>query len=75
MKKGIKSINQGKGRRMEPDVDGKEVLTVVEVADLLRMKPIAIYNAIRHGVVPGLKIGNRWRLSRQAVLEALSVRK
>ncbi len=74
MKKRINSIKQVKGQ-MELNLDAAEVLTVVEVATLLRMKPTAIYNGIKNGVVPALKIGNRWRLSRQAVLEALDVRK
>ncbi len=71
MKKGINSIKQRKGQT-ELNVDAGEVLTVDEVAIFLRMKPNAIYNAIKHKVIPALKVGNKWRLSREAVLEALN---
>jgi excisionase family DNA binding protein len=52
-----------------------EVLKVDEVALLLRMKPNAIYNGIKNGVIPALKIGNRFRLSKRAILESLNVKK
>jgi len=75
MKTGVKNIKQGKEGRMKTNVDGQEVLTIAEVAILLRMKPVAIYNAIKNGVIPALKVGNRWRFSKQAVLESLNVKK
>lgn len=75
MNKGIRTVKQGKGGRVGVNVDPIEVLTVVEASTLLRMKPEAIYNAIRNKVIPALKIGNRWRLSKEAILEALNVRK
>ena len=72
MKGESKSMSEkGKGRRMEPDLDGKEILTFNEAAAFLRMGPKAIYNGIKNGVIPGLKIGNAFRFNKRALLEAL----
>ena len=69
----MKSENKKGSARVEWNPE--EVLKVDEVALLLRMKPDAIYNGIKNGVIPALKIGNRLRLSKRAVLEALDVKR
>lgn len=53
----------------------EEVLGTEETAMLLRMNPVAVRNAVRNGVLPALKVGNKWRFSKQAILESLNVRK
>ena len=49
----------------------KEVLTIHDTVLLLGMTAPAIRNAVKNGVIPGLKIGNRLRFSRQAILNVL----
>ena len=61
--------------RVEVNLEGKDALTTNQVAVLLQMGAGAIYKAIRRGVLPGLKMGNGYRFSKQAVLEALNVKK
>ena len=46
------------------------VLTVPEVADLLRMSRQTIYNMIRAGKIPHFRVGNKVRFSR-ADIEAM----
>ena len=56
-------------------LETKDVLNTQEVAVLLRMKPTAIYHAVKNGILPTLKIGNRLRFSRGAILQALDVKR
>jgi excisionase family DNA binding protein len=66
------TLEKGKGSRMDhPNLDGEEVLTFNEVSAFLRMGEKAIYNGIKNGVIPAVKIGNAFRFSKQAVLETL----
>lgn len=46
-----------------------ELLTVTEVADILRTTPNTIYRWLRAGKFPGVKIGKEWRIKKD-VLEA-----
>jgi len=52
----------------------KEVLTIHDTVLLLGMSAPAIRNAVKRGVLPGAKIGNRLRFNKRAILEALNVR-
>ncbi len=49
-----------------------ELLTVDEVAALLRTTPNTIYRWLRAGKIQGVKIGKEWRLHRDALLSKLS---
>jgi excisionase family DNA binding protein len=42
-------------------------MTVVEVAAALRVSRATIYRLVNTGVLPGLRVGNSVRVSRQAV--------
>ncbi len=55
------------GRAPEPDV-----LTLDEVADLLRVEPREVEQLVRDGALPGRRIGSAWRFSRAAVLDWLA---
>lgn len=51
------------------------LLTLKEVADLLRLSPQTIYKMIREGTLAAVQIGNQWRFERdkiQAWLESRS---
>lgn len=50
-----------------------EVCLVEDIAQHLRRSPTAVRALIRSGRLPGLKVGRRWVLTREAVLAALSV--
>lgn len=55
-----------------PDDGGSEVLTVDEVAALLRVNRKTVYNVIADGDIPGvLRLGRALRISRRAVVEWL----
>jgi excisionase family DNA binding protein len=52
----------------------KEVMNLYDVMKLLDMSAPALRNAIHRGIIPGVKIGTKFRFSRRAVLEALNVK-
>jgi excisionase family DNA binding protein len=51
-----------------------EVLTVAEVADVLRVHPTTIYRLMKRGDLPAFKIGENWRISSDALELWLSER-
>jgi excisionase family DNA binding protein len=43
------------------------LLTVMEVAKILRLHPNTIYRLMKRGEIPAFKIGQSWRISGAAV--------
>jgi excisionase family DNA binding protein len=41
----------------------KAVLTIGEVAEMLRVHPTTVYRLLKRGDIPGFKIGGNWRVS------------
>lgn len=48
-------------------VNSKAVLTIGEVADMLRIHPTTVYRLLKHGDIPGFKIGGSWRVGVNAL--------
>ena len=54
------------------DAELPAVLTVAEVAAYLRLDPRTVEtNLLRPGVLHAKKVGSRWRITREAVVEYL----
>jgi len=51
-----------------------EVLTVKEVADLLKLHQTTVYKMIKSGELPAFKIGSDWRFHRSQIAEWLKSR-
>jgi excisionase family DNA binding protein len=49
----------------------REVLTLDEAADLLRIEPDQLTKLVESGEVPGRKLGDDWRFTRMALLNWL----
>jgi excisionase family DNA binding protein len=49
----------------------EEVLTVHEVAALLKTTPATVYSWCRAGKLPAFKIGQQWRIRAQALDEMM----
>lgn len=47
--------------------DYDDYLTPYEVADELALSLTTVYNLLRAGKLPGVKIGRSWRISRDAL--------
>jgi excisionase family DNA binding protein len=45
----------------------KTVLTIGEVAEILRVHPTTIYRLLKRGDFPGFKVGGNWRISTTAL--------
>lgn len=45
----------------------KELLTTNLVTELLQVDQTTVYRLLKNGRLPGVKIGNQWRFSRQAI--------
>jgi excisionase family DNA binding protein len=51
---------------------GEEVLTLEELAELLRLEPAEVLASARAGDIPGRRFGEEWRFARAAVIEWLA---
>jgi excisionase family DNA binding protein len=47
----------------------KDVMTVQEVAEYLRLNEMTIYRLARTGEIPALKIGRNWRFKKELIDE------
>ncbi len=56
----------------QPNMGGEEVLTIDELASLLRLPRQTVENLARDGELPGRLIAGEWRFARSAVLEWLA---
>jgi excisionase family DNA binding protein len=61
--------DHGGGPSAEPSV-----LTVVEAATLLQVKPGHVYRLLNSGEMPGRRVGGVWRISRPQLLNWLEGR-
>jgi excisionase family DNA binding protein len=43
------------------------LLTVPEVAEILRMHSVTVYRFVKRSVIPGFKVGNTWRISKASL--------
>lgn len=48
------------------------VLTINEVAEMLRMHSTTVYRLVKRGEIPGIKIGGHWRVTRASLDSFLS---
>ena len=48
-------------------MDLENLLTLKEVASLLRLSPQTVYKLLREGSLPAVKIGNQWRFDPEQV--------
>jgi excisionase family DNA binding protein len=56
--------------RVQP-LTRQDVMTAGEVADLIRMPLSAVYELARRGLIPGHRIGRRWRFIQREIEEWL----
>jgi excisionase family DNA binding protein len=47
--------------------NSKTVLTIGEVAKMLRVHPTTVYRLLKRGDIPGFKIGGNWRVGVNAL--------
>ena len=45
----------------------ENVMTVQELAEYLRMKPLTIYKHVTVGKIPGFKVGSHWRFKKETI--------
>ena len=56
-------------------MEKSKLLTVKEVADILRISRFSVYNLVKRGDLPALKILNKLRFSHQNIEDYLSKQK
>jgi excisionase family DNA binding protein len=54
-------------RSSRSQTDIKSVLTVSEVAEILRLHSTTIYRLVKRGDLPGFKLGGNWRINRASL--------
>ena len=57
------------------EISQKEVMTVEDVADYLRVPRSSVYKLAQTGELPGRKVGKHWRFHRKTMESWLSDRK
>ena len=56
-------------------INKSKLLTVKEVADILRISRFSVYNLVKRGDLPALKILNKLRFSHQNIEDYLNKQK
>ena len=51
-----------------------EILTIPEVAELLKIAEKTVYSLVQKRGLPGFKVGGQWRFSRPAINEWIDAR-
>lgn len=49
----------------------QEIMTVMEVADYLRLNEATVYRLAQQGKIPGVKLGRQWRFKKEALDQLL----
>ncbi|MHB8383238.1 MAG: helix-turn-helix domain-containing protein [Candidatus Binataceae bacterium] len=52
--------------------DFGKILTIAEVAQILRMHRNTVYRLVKRGDLPGFKIGDNWRVDEKALRTLLA---
>lgn len=58
---------QGILRQGSKSSSGDDVLTIVEVAEYLKLPRSTTYKLAQEGKIPGQKVGRHWRFNRAAI--------
>jgi excisionase family DNA binding protein len=53
----------------QPNRDVKRILTSDEVCDILKISKNFLYKYARMGVIPGFKVGNKWRFEADSIFK------
>jgi len=53
----------------QPNIDNNTILTSDEVCDMLKITKSFLYKYARMGVIPGLKIGCKWRFEADSIFK------
>jgi excisionase family DNA binding protein len=61
-------------RNLQSVIPRREILTPREAADYLSVHVRTIYRLVKHGEIPGRKVGGSWRFKKDALDEWLSWR-
>jgi excisionase family DNA binding protein len=52
-------------------IKNDEILTVSQVSGLLKLHPKTIYKLVKKGIIPGRRVGRKWRFLRSEVINFL----
>ena len=73
MKKQNREVRaQARAKTTLETLNFEKTLTIAEVAQILRIHRNTVYKLIRRGDLPGLKIGDNWRVTTTALRTVLA---
>jgi excisionase family DNA binding protein len=52
-------------------IEDDEILTVGQVSKLLKLHQRTIYKLVRNGMIPGRRVGKKWRFLRSEIMNFL----
>jgi excisionase family DNA binding protein len=59
------------GDMAESRKEDDEILTVSQVSKLLKLHQRTIYKLVRNGMIPGRRVGKKWRFLRSEIMKFL----
>jgi excisionase family DNA binding protein len=54
--------------------DDRDILTVKEISDLLRLHPATVYRLVKQGKIPSFRIGSEWRFRKDVIMRWMAQR-
>jgi excisionase family DNA binding protein len=63
----VNAVDDERRSKKDELVPAREVLTVAEVAEYLRVHPTTIYRLLQAKKLPGFRVGSEWRFSKDAI--------
>jgi excisionase family DNA binding protein len=52
-------------------IEDDEILTVGQISKLLKLHQRTIYKLVRNGMIPGRRVGKKWRFLRSEIMKFL----
>ena len=52
-------------------IEGDEILTVGQISKLLKLHQRTIYKLVRNGMIPGRRVGKKWRFLKSEIMNFL----
>jgi excisionase family DNA binding protein len=50
----------------------RDIITVKELADYLKVNPVTVYRMVRKGGIPAFRLGSEWRFNRDSIKSWIS---
>jgi excisionase family DNA binding protein len=71
---GVGMTNSTLGNTESSVLGAGSLLTLKEVADLLRLTPQTLYKMLKKGSIPAVRVGSQWRFEQEQIRQWIAAR-